>query len=272
MAFEGDGVGFFIFSPFLADDEFTVRMPPFQLTADTRGLLRHSAQISSLFTIAGGIKFRASSSVDIDLMLPALGVGDYVTDLVISRAAGNPLITVSAMGQTATGSSNASILFNRILGLSGSSTNYNAIIDGGLLEISGGNVNQEAAFDFRLESGSTLPDTLGNKADATMSEFTTGAFIANIAVTPETATITFDIPAGISGKSGMRYALMNNSLTTVLKSGTLNTSAATVTIDVTGLGLADGQVLQLYATDKTSSNPTTAVTAWDESTASITGG
>lgn len=85
-----------------------------------------------------------------------------------------------------------------------------------------------------------------------------------------TKTVTFEIPAEIQGKSNMTYWVLPSSGGVSLLSGTLDTSAATVSLDLSSIdSVTNGQSLFLWATDKATA--ATPYSAWDDANAVVTG-
>lgn len=82
-----------------------------------------------------------------------------------------------------------------------------------------------------------------------------------------TKTVTFVLDNAIQGVSGVNYIITPNPLGDSITSGALDTSGATVTIDLDAFpSLSAGDSLLMIATDKQVANDNADVIAWDAST------
>ena len=95
-------------------------------------------------------------------------------------------------------------------------------------------------------------------------------FISEVSYPAVSKTVTFEIPTDIQGKSDVLYWVLPSSGGASLLNGTLDTSSATVSLDLTLIdSVTDGQPLLLWATDKATA--ATPYSAWDDATAVVTG-
>lgn len=270
MAFQFDGNGKISITDIVTALPFNIQIPAFEYFNGTKFLIgRASAFTDYIGMFADGVIKARLNGVEIQITIPSIQEGDFITDLVITRDV-NSLVTLSAAGVTNSATISEPLTINDIGSAGGTTTaKYNGLMYGNLIVEYG---SRNSSYNFSATSGSTLVDSNGGEAGV-LNGFTTGGFVANPSVA--SSTITFDIPAEIQGKANVKYIVVSETLNIAYKSGDLDTSASSVTIDLATLAagipaVTNGQVLHVYASDKHIA-PTTPIVMWDDSVAAVVG-
>ncbi|TKB03902.1 hypothetical protein E5672_07385 [Alteromonas portus] len=179
MAIQFDGSGVVdLGTNFNAAGEFTVNVPAFEYTNSTKWVIGHTnAGLWGVITLAGGvIKTRLNGS-DIDITVPGLSSGSFVSGMTITRDASN-VVTVSLLGQSASKTISGTIYLSVLgYGAGSESTKYDGVMHGELSWDYG--ASQVVQYDLNATSGAVVKDLLDNTNDSPLSGFTSGGFTNN---------------------------------------------------------------------------------------------
>lgn len=203
LQFEGANGGVVAHPAINAAGAFVYKAAPFQYKNKTTFVHGLSNSGSGLITLAGGVlKFRIVNS-DIDITIPGLADGDYVTDFVATRDVNN-VTTVTCQGETATGTQTGTLALTQWgTGNASSSTDYDGIIYG-FAEWSGAGI-PNSKYDFSVTTGSVIPEIASAQPDATIDGFSADPLVANPGVVNSAPVV--DAGATINVDAGAPFQL-----------------------------------------------------------------
>jgi hypothetical protein len=211
---------------------------------------------SAISSVSVDITPDASSTSPFGLFLRYVDLDNHVLCHVISSTNRIRLVEVVNGSNTVLGEVTPS-------GYTSTQTRTMAVEDDGLnltVKLDG------AAIGISEETTVGQGSTIAGVRSSNVGEYSYDNFTHNTA-SSASKTVTFSLPDAIQGVSGVNYILTPNPLGDSITSGILDTSGATVTIDLDAFPtLTAGDNLLMIATDKQAADDNTDIIAWDAST------